>query len=222
MNIAILGGTGDIGKGLALRWALDTDHRIQIGSRDSARAEQAAKEYRQLLSEHDSSGEIDGYENSEATARAEVVVLGIPPYYVRDVLDAIQDRIQDGAMLVTPAVGMQRTESGFRYDPPPAGSVTQLVRETAPDTVPVVGAFHNLPAHRLANIEDPLGIDSVILGDEPEAIATISELTAEIEGLRPLHGGSLEQAAEVEGITPLLVNLASNNEGLHDLGVRFT
>lgn len=222
MDIAILGGTGDIGRGLALRWARDTTHTIHIGSRKSERAQASATEYRTLLSDRGLSGDISGFDNRGAAERARVVVLGVPPYHVRSVIDAIRDGLSEEDILVTPAVGMNRTDAGLRYDPPPTGSVTQFVRETSPDEIPVVGAFHNLPAHRLAELDDPLGIDTVILGDDDDAKSIVSDLAAEIEGLRPLDGGAISQAPEVEGITPLLVNLATRNDGMEDLGVRFT
>ena len=84
-----------------------------------------------------------------------------------------------------------------------------------------MGAFHNLPAGGLADLDGEFDWDTLVFGDDADAKATVSDLAAEIEGLRPLDAGGLGNAAGVEAVTPLLINVAAENEGLHDLGVRF-
>jgi NADPH-dependent F420 reductase len=220
MQIAICGGTGDIGEGLALRWACDTGHGVLIGSRDADRARNKAQEYETELSGRGVDATVEGYENPEAVDRADVVVLAVPAYYLVDTVEAVADRL-DHQPLVTPAVGMSSDEDGLHYNQPGAGSVAALAADAAPSGVPVVGAFHNLPAGRLANLDASFDWDTVVLGDDDDAKRTVIELAEGIEGLRALDGGALANAAEVEAITPLLVNLARENEGLHDLGVKF-
>ncbi|WP_227352735.1 NADPH-dependent F420 reductase [Haladaptatus salinisoli] len=221
MRIALLGGTGDIGQGLALRWAYDTDHEVVIGSRDPEKARAMAEEYETELDSLGVSRSINGFANGMAAERADVVVLAVPPFYVRDTVEAVADRLAEADVLVTPAVGMDRDEGGFHYKPPKAGSVTQLVAESAPEGVPVVGAFHNLSADRLANLDVELSQDTLLVGDDEDAKETVRTLAEEIEGLRALDAGGIANAAEVESVTPLLINLALNNEGMHDVGVRF-
>ena len=104
---------------------------------------------------------------------------------------------------------------------PGVGSVTQLAAKAAPEDTPVVGAFHNLAAGRLANLDADLDWDTVVVGDERDAKDTVIELAEAIEGLRALDGGPLANAAEVEAVTPLLINVARHNDGMHDLGVQF-
>lgn len=222
MDVAILGGTGDIGQGLALRWAIDADHHIRIGSRKAEKADRSVAEYEELLAERDATTELSGHPNEEAVVDADVVILAVPPYYAADTVDAVADGLADDAILVSPAVGMSREDGGMRYDPPPTGSVTEHVQEAAPDNVPVVGAFHNLPAHRLSNLDAPLGIDTMVIGDEADAKATVMDLAADIDGLRALDGGPVVNAPEIEALTALLINVAMHNDDLHDLGVRFT
>jgi len=221
MEIALLGGTGDIGEGLALRWAHDTDHAVVIGSRDAERAESKAEAYAAELDSRDRDAEITGADNAAAAAGADVVVLAVPAYHLADTIDAVADGLDDGAILVTPAVGMKRDEDGFHYNRPGVGSVSELAAEAAPDGVPVVGAFHNLPAARLANLDADLGIDTAIVGDDGDAVETVSDLADGIDGLRAIDAGPLANAAEIEAITPLLINVAKYNDGMHDLGVRF-
>jgi NADPH-dependent F420 reductase len=221
MRIALLGGTGDIGEGLALRWAHDTDHELLIGSRDPERAREAAERYTEELAEHGVERSLNGFANPMAADRADVIVLAVPAASVVDTLEAVADRLDPDDVLVSPAVSMRRTVAGFRYTPPEAGSTTAAAAAAAPPEVPVVGAFHNLAAGRLANLDAPLGLDVLVVGDDADANATVRQLTAAIDGLRALDGGGVDAAPEVESVTPLLVTVAVQNEGLHDLGVRF-
>ena len=221
MRIALLGGTGDIGEGLALRWAYHTDHEVIVGSRDPEKARAKADEYETELSSRGRDVKVNGFTNEMAADRASVVVLAVPPYHVSDTIDAVSDSLEDGDILVTPATGIKRDDDGFHYHPPKAGSVTALVVDAAPDHVPVVGAFHNLAAGRLADLDAELGIDTLLVADDPDAKETVRLLADGIEGLRPLDGGGLANASEIEALTPLLINVAQHNEGLHDLGIRF-
>ncbi len=221
MRIALLGGTGDIGQGLALRWAYDTDHEILVGSRDPDRAREKVEEY---LTELDSRGveaNLKGFANEMAADRANVVVLAVPPYHVDDTIASVADSLSEGDILVSPATGIKRDDEGFHYHRPGAGSVTRLVADAAPEGVHVVGAFHNLAAGRLADLDAELGIDTLVVGDDPDATDIVSRLAEEIRGLRAVNAGGIANAPEVEALTPLLINVASNNDGMHDLGVRF-
>jgi hypothetical protein len=222
MRIALLGGTGDIGEGLALRWASDSDHEILIGSRDPEKARTTAEEYETELDGRGREATLKGFVNGMAADRADVIVLAVPPYHVADTVESVADVLDDDDVLVTPATGMKRDEDGFHYHRPSAGSVTALAVEAAPDGVPVVGAFHNLPAGRLADLDAELGIDTLLVGDDPDAKETVRLLAEEIGGLRALDAGGIANAPEIEGVTPLLINVASNNDDVHDPGVRFT
>jgi len=221
MEIALLGGTGDIGEGLALRWASDTDHEVIIGSRDAERAANKAEEYRTELDSRGVEADVSGYENSEAAARATVVVTAVPAYHLTDTIEAVADDLDEGDILVSPAVGMKRDEDGMHYNKPGAGSVTALAADAAPEGVPVVGAFHNLAADRLATPDADLDVDTLVVGDDDDAVETVSGLTDAIDGLRAVSAGGIANAAEVEGITPLVINIAMNNDDMHDVGVKF-
>ncbi len=221
MRIALLGGTGDIGEGLALRWAYHTRHEVIVGSRDAQKARTKAEEYGVELDSRGVEVEIGGYENAAAADRADVVVLAVPPYHVGDTVEAIAGFLDEGDILVSPATGMKRDEDGFHYHKPGAGSVTRIVADAAPDGVAVVGAFHNLAAGRLANLDADLGVDTLVVGDDDDAKGIVADLAEGIDGLRALDAGGIANAAEIEALTPLLVNVAMHNDGLHDLGVRF-
>lgn len=220
MRIALLGGTGDIGEGLALRWAFHTDHDVLIGSRDPDRARAKAEEYETELASRNMDRKVQGFVNEMAADRADVIVLSVPADYIISTVETVADRIGD-SILVSPAVALERDETGFHSRPPAPGSITELVNDTVPDDVPVVGAFHNLAADTLANLDVTLEYDVPLVGNDEGAKDMVSLLTDSIEGLRPLDAGGLANAREIEGLTALLINLAMHNKGLHDLGVQF-
>ncbi len=219
MRIALLGGTGDIGEGLALRLARDTTHEVVVGSRTAEKAASAVEEYADRLGD-DLTAELSSAENDDAAVDADVVAVCVPPYHVSDTVESVADQLDD-AVLVSPAVGISRDDEGFHYNRPPHGSVAEVAAEAAPDAVQVVGAFQNLAAGALADLEHDLGFDVIVTGDDADAKATVTALVEEIDGLRALDGGALANSAEVEAMTPLLINLAVENDGLHDLGVSF-
>lgn len=220
MRIALLGGTGDIGQGLALRWAYHSDHEIVIGSRDPDRARNKATEYETELASRGRERSINGFVNAMAADRADVTVLSVPAHHVADTIETVSDRLGE-AILVSPAVGMSRDADGLHYDPPPVGSVTAYAAEAAPSDTAVVGAFHNLPADRLANLDVDLDLDTLVVGDDGDAKETVRQLAEAIDGIRALDAGGIGNASEVESLTPLVINIARNNPGMHDVGVRF-
>ncbi len=219
MQVALLGGTGDIGEGLALRLARDTDHEVVVGSRETEKAADAAAAYEATLADHGVETTVGAAENPEAAAGADIVVLAVPAYHLADTVEAVADDLS--GVLVSPAVGLQGDEAGLHYNPPGVGSVTALAAQAAPDGVPVVGAYHNLAAGRLGDLDADLDWDVPVVADDADAKATVVDLTDEMAGLRALDAGPLANATEVESLTPLLINLAANNEGLHDLGAKF-
>lgn len=219
MRIAILGGTGAIGEGLALRWSRDASHEVLVGSRDADRARRSVEAYGKRVTQRDTGGSLSGLDNQTAADRAEVIVLSVPPYYIRDTIRSIEAQIGD-ALLISPAVGFDRDQDGFHYDPPAVGSLTALADRTAPEGTPVVGTFHNLPASRLADMDADLGLDTPVVADDEAAKETVISLVNDIDGLRGVDAGSMANAPEVEGLVPLLLNVAENTE-LDDVGIRF-
>jgi len=210
MRIAVLGGTGDFGGGLCRRWGAETDHELRVGSRSRERARNAAETYGDAVGR-----EITGHTNENAAAGADLAVLAVPP----DEAPVLAAAVEPGPdVLVSPAAAMERTEGGFRYAPPDAGSVAAAVKARV--ETPVVAALHTLPANRLADLSNELGIDAPIAGDDPDARERVAAAVEGIDGVRPLEVGGLGSAAQLESLVPLLINAGVEN-GLHDLGVRF-
>lgn len=222
MEIALLGGTGDVGKGLALRLIRDTDHAIVVGSRDEDRAVQSASEYEATLEQLGRDRDVAAAGNAAAAERADVVVLSVPPEYAPSTVETVADGLDDETILVSPAVGMDRDAAGFHYAPPEDyDSVAAAIADVAPANVPVVGAFQNLAAGALSDLSNDLQADVVVTSDDATAKERVRGLAEEIEGIRTLDGGPLAVTGLVESTTPLLIDLAMNNDGMHDLGVTF-
>lgn len=222
MRIALLGGTGDIGEGLALRWGLYSEHDLVIGSRSADKARTRAGEYDEAIANRGGDASITGAPNEEAAAGADIVVLSVPPEYVAVTVETVGDVLQSDSIVVSPAVSMSKDETGFHYvQPDDAESVTAVAASATPDDVATVGAFHNVSADRLANLDADLDIDTLVVADSRDAATTVAELADEIPGMNAVHAGPLENAPEIEGITPLLINVARYTQEMHHVGVSF-
>jgi hypothetical protein len=211
MKVAVLGGTGKFGGGLATRLA-EAGHEVVVGSRKAEKAQEATAKYTEKLDD----AEIEGASNAEAAAGTEAAVLGIPPEYAAETARTVLEGY-DG-VVVTPVVGMSRVEGDFVYTPPEEGSSAQDIRAALDDEIPLAGAFHNLAAGKLANLSVDIDADVAVFGDEA-AKEVASELVEDV-GARPLDVGGFGVAPQVEALTPLLINVGTKN-GIKDAGVRF-
>jgi NADPH-dependent F420 reductase len=216
MQIAILGGTGDIGEGLALRLA--RKHRVIVGSREEVKAKEAAENYVKVLASKGIKADIAGASNVDAARDADVVILAVRYQFAMQTLQGIEG-VLDDQIVVTPIVPMSKTKL-CSYTPPEKGSAAKQICEVLPPAIKLVSTFHTLPAARLANLDDPLGFDLIVCSDDEEAKKVIMGLVSDIGDVRPLDGGGLEEARLVEALTPLLVNLAIKNK-IKDLSIKF-
>lgn len=216
MKIAILGGTGSIGGGLALRWA--SEHEIIIGSRKYDKAELTADEYRKVLEEvSDRNCSIYGCLNEDAVKEAEVIVLSVPHEHVASIIETIKLNLEN-QIIISIVVPMERGNC-FKYITPDTGSAAMEIKEMLPESVKIVSAFHNVAAKKLYDINNEIDMDVFICGDDEHANSVVSELVKDIPILRPLIAGPLEVSSMVESLTPLLVNLAVYNKMKH-LGIK--
>ena len=217
MKIAIVGGTGSEGYGLALRWARAGEH-IVIGSRDEKRALAAADKLQKEIG----SAQVSGAENQQAVAGAEVVVLTVPfqahAATVRHIKQALKPGVVviDASVPLATAVGGKVTQTIGVWD----GSAAQQAQNALPKGVSVAAAFQNVSAD-LLNDERPLECDVIICTDDPRAREVVTDLVHKIPGLRALDGGALENAHIVEQITALLITLNIRHKS-HSAGIRIT
>jgi len=218
MKIAILGGTGSIGQGFALRWG--EKHDIMVCSREAVKAVKAADEYKERLSNKGliCCG-IGGCTNDMGVGDADVVVLSVPYNGVTALLTNLLPHFND--QIVISLVVPMKKNKWFEYTPPKQGSAALEIQDVLPKTVKVVSAYHNVSAKKLANPEKVLDYDVVVCGDDEPAKRKVMELTREIKILRPMDGGGLESSYMIESLTPFLINLAIRNN-LSDLGVKFS
>jgi NADPH-dependent F420 reductase len=217
MKIAILGGTGSIGEGFALRWA--SKHDIIICSREIDKAAKAAGEYSDtLLGKGLLCCGIAGCSNETGIKDVDVVVLSVPYQGVISLLQNLRSYFKD-QIVISLVVPMKRNK-WFEYTPPEQGSAALEIKDVLPESVKVISAYHNISAKKLANIDQILDYDVVVCGDDEEAKKTVMELTKEIKNLHPLDGGGLASSYMIESLTPFLINIAMRN-GLSDLGVKF-
>ena len=210
MRIAIVGGTGDIGEGLALRLA--QQNQVIIGSRDTAKAMEAADGYNKILAGRGMKDAIKGMTNEEAAKNADVVILAVKYQFAVPTLHALigAHALKD-QILITPIVPMSK-EKLCSFTPPAPGSATKEFCTVLPPGVKVVSTFQTLPAPRLANLDDKLGFDVIVCADDEAAKKTVMKLVEELGDVRALDGGGLQEACLIESLTPLLINLAIKNK----------
>jgi NADPH-dependent F420 reductase len=215
--IAVLGGTGPAGMGLALRWAR-AGEAILLGSRDARRAQEAADRINQRSG---SSARAFGMENGAACAAADILVLTVPFEGQAALLKQLKPAIRPGSILIDATVALAASVGGraSRTLSVWQGSSAQQAAELVPKGVSVAAAFHNLSAD-LLNGDEALDCDVMVCSDDPTALQLTRRLAAKIPGVRALDGGKLENARILEQITALLIGLNIRHKG-HG-GIRIT
>jgi 8-hydroxy-5-deazaflavin:NADPH oxidoreductase len=199
LSIAVLGGTGKEGKGLAYRWA-KAGYRILIGSRAPEKAEAAAAELLKLVGEK---AEIVGMSNLEAAQQAEIVVLAVPYIAHRDTLEMVKEAMV-GKILIDVTVPLVPPRV-TKVQMPPAGSAAQEAHEILGENVQVTSAFQNIPHERLLRNEE-VGCDVLVTGTSKEARAETLKLVA-AAGLTGWDAGPIENSVVVEGMTSVLIGI---------------
>ncbi|MGA7219135.1 MAG: NADPH-dependent F420 reductase [Candidatus Sulfotelmatobacter sp.] len=219
--IAILGGTGPAGTGLALRWAR-AGETVIIGSRDAGRARDAAAKIAARLDDRDTpQPSVSGQDNSAACAASDILVLTVPFEGQAALLKQLKPAIRAGSILIDATVALAASVGGraSRTLGVWQGSSAQQAAELAPKGVSVVAAFHNLSAELLNGDED-LDCDVIVCSDDPQASQLTRALAAKIPGVRAIDGGKLENARILEQITALLIGMNIRHKG--HAGIRIT
>ena len=214
MKVGIIGGTGGMGKGFALRWS--QNHNVIIGSRDAARAAESAKEYTNLAKEvfGEIKGSISGSDNVSVAKESDVLILSIPYENIDTVCSAILSEIKDSCVVVSPIVPMTKTDVGFE-----CVSIKEnkpfsykLVLEHMKDKSKLVSAFHVISEKKLVNPTLELDYDIFVCGDDKDSVGVVNELINEIKGLRSIYLGPIELSYLAEMSTPLLLNAMIRNK----------
>ena len=202
--IPIVGGTGALGAGLALRWA-EAGRPIAIGSRSAERAEEAAAKLREAVP----GAAVEGLLNEEAARRGEIVFLTVPFRAQSENLNNLREALHPGQILVDCTVPLAAAVSGkaTRSLGVWQGSAAQQAQEMVPDGVTVVAALHTVGAPTLGDPDAELDEDVLVCGDRKADKARVARLIELIPGLRPVNAGPLETARIVEQLTPLLISV---------------
>ncbi|HWH14737.1 MAG TPA: NADPH-dependent F420 reductase [Miltoncostaeaceae bacterium] len=204
MKIAIFGGTGDLGRGLAICFAA-AGHQIIVGSRSQERADQAAAGLREALPE----GDFVPMENVEAARAGEVAVVSIPWEGIDQTIPALADALA-GKVLISVVNALKFGKAGaiaVQGEELPGGaqSCAHRIQDLAPEAKVVV-AYNNLPAAGLQE-RHHLGADVLVCGKSREAREQVIQLTEGLPGCRALDAGPLANAIIIEGMTALVINL---------------
>jgi 8-hydroxy-5-deazaflavin:NADPH oxidoreductase len=207
--VPIIGGTGAVGFGLALRLAKE-GVPVVIGSRDAGRAGEAADRVREQVPD----AQAEGLENPEAAGRGRIVLLTVPFRAQSENLTNLKEALREGQILVDATSPLAAAVSGraTRLLGVPQGSAAEQAQEMVPDGVAVVSAFQTVSARLLAELDHDLDEDVLVSGDSKENKRRVAELVACIPGLRPVDCGRLEMARYVEGLTPLLISINSRHK----------
>ena len=202
--IPILGGTGALGYGLAVRWA-QAGLDVVIGSRDADRAAGAAEKVAGVVS----GANVVGLGNEDAAARGPIVFLTVPFRAQSETLNNLRGALEPGQILVDCTVPLAAAVSGkaTRSLGVWQGSAAQQAQEMVPEGVTVVSALHTVGAPTLADLDAELGEDVLVCGDKKKDKAPVARLIERIDGLRAINAGPLETARIAEQLTPLLISI---------------
>lgn len=215
LTIAVLGGTGKEGKGLAYRWA-KAGYRVLIGSRSSEKAVTAASEIMELL---EGSSSVVGTTNQEAAEQAHIIVLTVPYSAHRDTLESVKDALK-GKLLVDVTVPLVPPKLS-KVQMPPAGSAAQEAKEIVGEDVEVAAAFQSVSHEHLLD-EEEIECDVLVTGTSKKARGDVLKLV-EAAGLKGWDAGPIENSVVVEGMASVLINInriyGSKHAGIKITGV---
>ncbi|MDV2482875.1 NADPH-dependent F420 reductase [Methanoculleus sp. Wushi-C6] len=215
MKIGIVGGTGDIGEGMALR--LSPKYDVIVGSREEIKAVATCDTCRETLQVQGMQCSLVGASNQQAVDEADIIVLAIPFKHVTPTLKTLTGF--EGKIVVTPVNPIERT-AYFYYAPPPEGSAAMMIKGMLPESTTVCAAFNNIAANKWKMLDEELDYSVAVCCDDDGAKHKVMDIVNSVSSLRAYDGGPLAAASIVESVTPLLLNIARFNR-MRDVGVRF-
>lgn len=219
MKVAIVGGTGDEGFGLALRLA-GAGHEVTIGSRVADKAAASAAQAREILGD---SVSVGGSTNAEAAAAAEVTLVTVPFGAMAAIYGSIRESLAPDSIVcdctspLMAGVGGRATQALHPWQ----GSAAEFAATLVPGHVRLVASFHTVAADALRDLDRPVGSDALVVGDDREAKEVVGGLVGDIPGMRWVDAGPLAMARIAESLTPLLIGINVRYK-LHDAGFRIS
>jgi NADPH-dependent F420 reductase len=202
-NVAIVGGTGNLGTALALRLGAP-GVKVIIGSRDAQKAQAVVDSLRPKMR----AGELEGTTNRQAVQDAQFVVIAVPYEGHAQMVQDLKGQVS-GKVIIDTVVPLKKG----RPFVPPAGSALQEAQQIFGDEAPVIGALHNVSALDLGDVDSPLG-DVLVCGDNPEAKQRVMEIVTRI-GAKTYDGGTAAYAYVIEGLTGVIIHLNRKYKSKH-------
>ena len=217
-RIAVLGGTGPAGKGLAWRW-VRAGEAVIIGSRDSARARKTAEE---IAARVGAGAKVEGMENAAACEATDLLVLTVPFEGQAALLKQLQRHFRPGSVLIDATVALAAAVGGrpTRTLGIWQGSCAEQAAELVPEGVAVASAFHSISSD-ISNGDEPVDCDVIVCADDKRAKQMASQLAEKIPGIRAVDGGRLENTRVLEQLTALLIGINIRYKS-HGAGIRIT
>ena len=215
MKIGIVGGTGDIGEGIAMR--LSPNHNVVIGSREEEKAVESSDVCYATITKLGLPCSVSGYSNQEAIDRSDIIILAIPFRHVEPTLASLHGF--ENKLVISPVNPMEKRDF-FVYTPPPDGSAALLIKRLLPKETRLCSAFNTVAANKWKALNETLDLAVPVCGDDPLSKATVLDLVRSIPGVKAYDAGPLAVSSMVECLTPLLLNIARFNK-MKDVGVQF-
>ncbi len=215
MKIGIVGGTGDIGEGMALRLAPKYD--VIVGSREKEKSEASCKTGMETLQKRGETCSLASGSNQDAIDSADVVILAIPFRHLASTLETLHGF--EGKVVVSPVNPMEKRDY-FVFVPPAEGSAALLVKKMLPGSARVCSAFNVIAANKWRALDEELTYSVPVCGDDADAKKQVMDIVNSVSRLRAFDGGPLAVSAMVESLTPLLLNIARYNR-MRDVGIQF-
>jgi NADPH-dependent F420 reductase len=219
-TVAILGGTGEQGLGLAYRFAF-AGRPVRIGSRKADRALEAMRDVAAKVPGAD----VSGHENAAAVreARGGIVILSVPFEHMAGTIKSVKEELVPGTLLVSMGVPLASAigDVASRVIGVSQGSCAEMCEALAPEGIPVVSAFQNVAAHRLLDLPQPVDCDVIVSGAK-EPRARVMALCGDIPGTRAIDGGPLYNARYVEQLTALMIGINIRLKKPEGVGIRLT
>lgn len=215
MKIGIVGGTGDIGEGMAMR--LSSQFEVIVGSREKEKAEATCESGIETLKKRGQNCSLTGVSNQEAVDTAEIVILAIPFRHLLGTLETLHGF--EGKIVISPVNPMEKRDF-FTFVPPAEGSAALLIKKLLPPTARICTAFNTIAANRWKLLDEELNYSVPVCGDDAQAKQQVMEIVNRISKLHAYDAGPLAASPLVESLTPLLLNIARYNK-IRDVGIQF-
>jgi len=215
VKIGIVGGTGDIGEGIATR--LSTRFEVLVGSREREKAEATCVISRKTLNGRGVECSLKGVSNQQAIDEADIIILAIPYKHLASTLETLggfEDKI-----VISPVNPMEKRDY-FMFVPPEDGSAALMIKRLLPKETRICSAFNTIAANRWKALDEELDYSVPVCGDDPDAKHQVMDIVNQISRLKAFDAGPLSASNLVESLTPLLLNIARYNK-IRDVGIQF-